>query len=282
MATDSSMTGHLAPLGMTLIERLGAGSVFEVARVRDERGRELILKRIVPHARSAGAAGALEREQLVLRTTTALRVRCLPELVAAGTDELGGYVVETFAPGSPARTFARNAPPYLSPSEWSAMARASCTALAELHAMRDSAGGLDIVHGDISPDNLFIQADTATFIDLSNSTFRDAPTPAFARSRGTLPYAAPEVARNEAAPTQASDTYALAATLLFLAIGAITDTQTEASRLLEVGTRGVRLDKLDLRSDLPERARTALAGALRFESRNRIASASELARELSA
>jgi hypothetical protein len=48
-----------------------------------------------------------------------------------------------------------------------------------------------------------------------------------------------------------------------------------------VGTRGLRLDKLDQRTDLPARARAALASALRFEPKARLVSASDLARELS-
>jgi serine/threonine protein kinase len=267
---------------MTFVERLGTGSVFEVVRVRDDRGRELVVKRIVPHARSAGVAEALAREQAVLRATTALQARCFPELVAADTDEQGAFVIETVAPGVPARDLARETPPYLPPFAWCEIARASSAALAELHALSDSAGDLRIVHGDISPDNLFVRApDTATFIDLSNATFRDAPSTALPRSRGTLPYAAPEIVRCEGPPTQATDTYALAATLLFLAVGSLTDAQTEASRLLEVGTQGIRLHKLDLRADLPDRARAALAGALRFEPKERLVSSSDLARELS-
>jgi serine/threonine-protein kinase len=267
---------------MTLIERLGRGSVFEVARVHDERGRELILKRIVPHARSADVVAALDREQAILRATTALGSRCLPELVAAGTDELGSFVVQTLAPGVPARALGKGAPPYLPALEWRAVARASSAALAELHTLRDSRGDLRIVHGDISPDNLFLLApETVTFIDLSNATFRDAPTSALPQGRGTLPYAAPEIARSESASSQATDTYSLAATLLFLAVGSLTEADTDASRLLEVGSRGLRLDKLDMRRDLPERARAALASALRFEPQDRLASASDLARELS-
>jgi serine/threonine-protein kinase len=284
MATDSSMTNRAAwaPLGMTLVERLGVGSVFEVARVRDERNRELIAKRIAPRAGSADLGKALERERIVLAVATSLRVACLPELVASGTDERGAFVVETIALGIPARELAPDAAPFLPAKKWRAVAHSTSNALCELHAISDSAGGLGIVHGDISPDNLFVMAhEKATFVDLSNATFRDAPTPALLRGRGTLPYAAPEIARNDEAPSQASDTYALAATLAFLAIGALTEAATDASRLLEVGTRGLRLDKLDQRTDLPARARAALASALRFEPKARLVSASDLARELS-
>lgn len=277
MATDSSMSTprSWAPPGMTVVERLGMGSVFEVARVRDERDRELIAKRLAPHTQSTELAGALDRERLVLQIAT---VSCLPGLVASGSDELGGFVVETIAPGVPARELGREAPPFLATSQWRDVARAATSALAELHALADATGSLGIVHGDISPDNLFVLAPrTATFIDFSNATFRDAPRPAFARGRGTLPYVAPEMARNEGVPSQATDTYALAATLLFLAVGPLTDAATDASRLLEVGTRGLRLDKLEQRADLSEHARVALASALRFEPKSRLVLASELA-----
>jgi len=288
MATDSSMSDRStpwAPRGMTVVERLGVGTVFEVARVRDERNRELIAKRLAPHARSAGFAEVLERERAVLAMTLQnpphAKARCLPELVLFGTDDRGGFVVETIAPGIPARELSREAPPFLAASQWLEVARAASSALATLHSLSDSRGSLAIVHGDISPDNLFVLApDIATFIDLSNATFRDFPLPALAEGRGTLPYVAPEIARNEGRSTQATDTYALAATLLFLAVGPLTDAATDASRLLEIGTNGLVLDKLDLRADLPKRARAALAGALRFEPKSRLASASELAREL--
>jgi serine/threonine protein kinase len=274
----SERSAPWAPPGMTVVERLGVGSVFEVARVRDERNQLLIAKRLAPGAHSPELADALDRERLVLGAANG---RCVPELVAAGTDERGAFVVETMARGIAARELGRDAPPFLAASEWLQVARAASSALAELHALSDSRGSLAIVHGDLSPDNLFVlDREIATFIDFSNATFRDAPRPALVRGRGTLPYVAPEIARNEGGPTQGTDTYALAATLLFLAVCAITDAATDASRLLEVGTRGLRLDKLDLRADLPDRARAALANALRFEPKARLVSASELAHEL--
>jgi serine/threonine-protein kinase len=267
-----------APRGTTLIERLGVGSVFEVARVRDENNRELIAKRLAPPMRRADLEAALDRE-CVLLTSAAGRCLALPELVASGIDEHGGFILETAAPGVSVRALAENGP--LPGASWSELAAIAARALADLHGATDASGALGIVHGDISPDNLFAGGGRATFIDLSSATFRDAPLPALSHGRGTLPYAAPEVARNDGQPSQATDTYALAATLLFLAVGPLTDAPTEASRLLEIGSRGLSCDKLERRTDLPLRARSALASALRFEPSQRLADARDLARALS-
>src|SRR5215468_3892921 len=105
MATDSSMSGPAgwAPVGTTILERLGVGSVFEVARVRDQEGRERIAKRIAPHARSSVLAGAIERERSVLSLA---RGSFVPELIVSGNDARGGFVVETLAQGAALRHLA--------------------------------------------------------------------------------------------------------------------------------------------------------------------------------
>jgi serine/threonine protein kinase len=151
-----------------------------------------------------------------------------------------------------------------------------------LHALGDASGELSFVHGDVSPDNLFFDAPAVvTFVDLASATFRDAPDAVFAGDRGTLPYVAPEIARGEERASAASDTYALAATLLAAAAGPVlVDATTDASRLLEVGTRGVRAERIDRRSDLPESARDAVRRALCFDRALRLASSRDFARAL--
>ena len=101
----------------------------------------------------------------------------------------------------------------------------------------------------------------------------------FVGARGTLPYVAPEIVRGEAGASAETDTYALAATLLAVAVGPLTQGTTEASRLLEVGSQGISAERIERRSDLPARARTAIARALRFDRASRLASSRELADE---
>jgi hypothetical protein len=276
MATDTSTRAlGWAPKGTRLVERLGIGSVFEVALLADEENRELIGKRIAPHARTALGALALERERDLL---SAAKSEHAPELVAWGTDERGGFLIETRAPGTGVREFVLEGESAWDATRWLTLARACTRALARLHALADADGDLLITHGDISPDNLFFEAPgRVTFIDFSSATYRTAPKPVFPGDRGTLPYAAPELVRNEVPATQETDTYALAATLLAIAVGPITRATTDASRLFEVANEGVLWQKIETRSDLPPSARYALAEALQFERGSRLTSARELA-----
>jgi serine/threonine protein kinase len=201
-----------------------------------------------------------------------------PQLVASGEDARGGFLVETRAPGIPFRDLLdSDAPP--GALQWLALARASIHALAALHALADARGPLRFVHGDLSPDNLFFEPPHAvTFIDFSSSTWRDAAEPALFGDRGTVPYAAPELARQEVRATQETDTYALAATLLAVAVGPpIVRATTDAARLFETGSEGILWKRIDERSDLPASIRSTLAEALQYDPARRLASSQELA-----
>jgi len=267
-----------APAGTTLIERLGEGAVFEVGLVRSADGRISVIKRIAVAARGPDAETAILRERDVLR---AARGAPLPQLVAFGSDALGDFLLESKALGAAARCLLDQPKP-LDAARWLSLARAAAGALATLHAWQDAKGPLDIAHGDISPDNLFFgEEDEVTFVDLSSTTWRDGPSPAFAGDTGTMPYSAPERLRGDAGSTQETDVYALAATLLALAVGPITSAPTAAGRLWEAATSGVRSERIEERSDLPRRARAALAAALKFDPVERLATARELVERLS-
>src|ERR1051325_2060177 len=89
------MTGF-APNGTRLVQHLGIGTVFEVAIVVDQEARELVCKRMAPRARIARGDAALERERDVL---LAVKSPHLADLVAWGSDDRGGFVLEERAPG---------------------------------------------------------------------------------------------------------------------------------------------------------------------------------------
>ena len=273
MATDTSTTNFVPP-GFRAIERLGIGTVFEVARVHDAHGRdlrELICKRPL----DARFAAVLDRERDALALPHG---ELFPQVIASGSDARGGFIVETRAPGTPLRALMDGrAPP--GAAQWIELARATTRALAALHALADAQGSLRFVHGDISPDNLFFEPPaTVTFIDFSSSTWRDAPDPALTGDRGTVPYAAPELTRQEVRASALTDTYALAATLLAVAVGPpLVRATTEAGRLFEVGSEGVLWRRIDERADLPAALRSALGEALQYDAARRLASSHELA-----
>jgi serine/threonine protein kinase len=274
MATDDSTT-NFVPSGFRLIERLGVGTVFAVAHVTDPQGRELICKRPA-HPRFIPA---LERERDVL---TILCGAAVPELVTSGRDARGGFLVERRARGSPVRELMAEGQVCLPPTVWIELARASAHALATLHAFRDGKGPLGFVHGDISPDNLFFEPpSTVTLIDFSSASFRDAPLPANIGDRGTTPYAAPELLRQETHATPECDTYALAATLLAVAVGLpLVHATTEPARLYEAASQGVLWARIEERADFPPDVRSALSEALQYEQARRLTSSRELAARL--
>jgi serine/threonine protein kinase len=271
MATDTSTTNFALP-GFRTIERLGIGTAFELARVLDAQGRELICKRPI----DARFAPALDRERDAL--TLGHLQAPFPELVAFGHAAGAAFLVETRARGTSLRQWLE-APEPPRAAHWLAVARAVTRALADLHAWGDARGPLRFVHGDVSPDNLFFEPPaTVTFIDFSSATWRDAPRSALPGDRGTVPYAAPELTRQEIQATRETDTYALAATLLALAVGPrIVRATTEAGRLFETGSEGLLWKRIDERTDLPSDLRSALAEALQFDQARRLASSHDLA-----
>jgi serine/threonine protein kinase len=271
MATDTSTT-NFGPTGFDLVRRLGRGATFEVGVVRDVQEREFICKR----AADPGAVGAVEREVEVLR---AFKTAPFPALVAAGTDARGGFLVESRAPGVALRELIADGRAPIEAARWIELARASAQALADLHDLADALGNLSFVHGDISPDNVFFASPASvTFVDFSSATWRAAPLPAFPADRGTVPYAAPEVIRQEARATAASDTYALAATLLAVAVAPpLVRATSEAGRLYEAASEGILWKRIEERADLPAAYRSAVAEALQYEPQRRLSSARELA-----
>jgi serine/threonine protein kinase len=264
---------------MTLVATLGGGSVFDVALVR-EGARELVCKRLSPRAaREPAGRAALVREA---RSLALARHAALPALIRLGSDAHGPFLIETHVAGTSARGLVEGwrARGVGVPARLVAhLAEAAATALAELHALDDAGGPIAFSHGDIGPDHLILgPLGEARFVDLGAARFRGMEASLDSGDRGTAPFVAPEVARGEASPSAATDVYALAATLLFLAAGEpLTAAREAGAMLLEIGERGVRRDLLTLAVGLDEAARTALSRALAPDPAERSTSARDLA-----
>jgi eukaryotic-like serine/threonine-protein kinase len=282
-----------APQGTELVALIGAGSVFEVALVRevsrrdgarDEPDHAVVCKRLRPRVRDEPAGrAALAREAQLLSLA---RHPSLPALLRVGTDAGGPFVIETFAEGAslravteaararrgggvPARLFAH-------------LAHASATALAELHELRDATGPLEAVHGDLAPEHVRMDPHgEIRFVDFGAARYRGMDARLDAGDRGTLPFVAPEIARGERTPDQGGDVYALAATLLFLATGEpLAPALDEGALLLVIGEGGLppsTFARLDAAPSASPRARDALRAALALDPSRRIRSARALA-----
>jgi hypothetical protein len=81
--------------------------------------------------------------------------------------------------------------------------------------------------------------------------------------------------------TAETDTYALAATLLAVAVGApLVRATSEAGRLYEAGSEGVLWRRIEERTDVPPELRSALAEALQYKRALRLASSRDFATRL--
>ena len=129
-------------------------------------------------------------------------------------------------------------------------------AFAKLHEAVDELGPLAVVHGDPSPANIAIDdaAERAIILDLDLASWRERTPPNDGAFRGTLLYAAPEVARGSPATVQ-SDLFAVAASLLHAWTGARPRAGDSFPALLTIAGE----EPLVLPPDLPETIARCLA-----------------------
>lgn len=278
----------VVPSGLTLIEVIGAGTVFHVAVVTEGGLRDedrLICKRLRPRVRdSVEGRAAMVREARFLERASH---PALPRLVRVGADSHGPFLLETRTLGASLsaiveafRSQGREVPPLLVRH----IAREAARTLAELAELRDAEGALDLVHGDIAPDQLLLApSGQVGFIDFGAARFRGMDASLHTSDRGTLPYVAPEVARGDVPPNAAADVYSLSATLLYLAVaGPLVSTLEPAAMLAIVGERGLDPSLVDNATAFSLAEKEALRRALEPDPSRRFATARAFAEALHA
>jgi serine/threonine protein kinase len=221
---------------------------------------------------------AWERLDAEARLLRALGGRGAPRLVDAGRDGHGPYFVMEFVkwPALAARVGR------LDLRSAAAAARAAFTALARVHGAGDEGGPLEVVHADLSPSNVLVADDAsgAAIIDFGLARFRGGPEAPPASFRGTLVYAAPELARGEPFDARA-DLHALAASLLHVLSGEPPRAHpTDAAMLVAAGEEPIEAWADRASAALPSSARAALVACCAFDPARRPTSASEVAAEL--
>jgi eukaryotic-like serine/threonine-protein kinase len=183
-----------------------------------------VTKRLTP--RAAGDAEARRQLQTEISILDALAGRGAPRLIDAGEDARGPWMRmeridgRTLAACVRAPREARDADDAHDAHDvqWIArVARGAFAALAEIHGARDDVGPLGIVHGDVSPSNLAVTPDEVVLLDFGLASGARWPRPD-GPFRGTILYAAPEIARGSPFDARA-DLFALGASLLHVASG---------------------------------------------------------------
>jgi serine/threonine protein kinase len=213
-----------------VVRALSQGPGAEVFEVHDGT-TTAIGKRLVSRLRSEmGARTQLATEIRVLELLGGIGA---PKLLASGTDGEGPWLVMEALPHVSLAASRFGAELCVS------IATGALASLALIHEASDEEGPLEIVHGDVSPDNLLLSPPDARFIDFGLATFRDAPVLPAGAFRGTPRFVAPEVARGDIA-SQASDLFSVGLTLLFAASGEPPRTaDTFPALLMEAGETSV-------------------------------------------
>jgi len=252
------------PAGSALVRFVGRGSSFDVALVT-RQGRECIAKRPTGQVDDQAGRGAIERESAAL---FALAGAAVPQLLEAGDDEVGPYVIETLVRGVALREFLVESVVTLGSSVRMPIARRILTLAQQLHDARGAdAAPLEVIHADLGPDAfLVLKSGALAAIDFGSAGVR-APTGYLEPTgRGTLPYVAPELCRADSPPSAATDRYAAVLLAAEVLLGRrFARAASDAAQLLEIGDRGHDLDALLTTSPLPERINVALREHLRFE-----------------
>lgn len=180
-------------------------------------GAEHVEKRLSSRDRGEPQAVLdLRSEAALLSRLSTLRVT--PRFIEMGEDAAGPWHrIERLAFATLAARLERHSPV---DGAWiERVVPAAFDALARLHEAADASGPLDVIHADVSPANLAIDdaASEVVFLDFNLAWWREGPARDGA-FRGTIAYAAPEIARGER-PSPACDLFSLAASLLHAVTG---------------------------------------------------------------
>lgn len=214
----------------------------------------LVVKRPSPRLRDDPAGRALHAAEA--RALERLGGDGAPRLVESGDDAFGPYLLMSYVDGPRLDELPH------AHETFEALAASTFEALASLHAR-------GVVHGDVRPENLIVGA-SPTFVDFAFARLDDEPAPP-GPFRGTLAFAAPELARDgPSASTGASDVFGLA-----LALAAHAGLPTRPS--LPPPALLVHVVEAEVERDLLERLARGLGAAVAHEPSER-PTAAEIAR----
>ena len=243
-------------------ELLASGAHADVYRAYDHRlHRDVALKVLMPDAGRWRAGASQDQEAFLDEARRLARVKHPNVAVLYGLETIDGRpaLVVEYLPGSTLAELVRRDGPF-GASEVAALGAQLCAALAAVHA----AG---LVHQDVKAQN--VMRETGGRVVLMD----------FGSGGVTPMYMAPELFEG-AAPTPASDLYALGVLLFYLATGEYPVRAESLDALREAHAAVRRRRLLDLRPDLPGWLAATIDRAVAPISSGRFATAGELAQAL--
>ncbi|NDJ36198.1 MAG: serine/threonine protein kinase, partial [Chloroflexi bacterium] len=256
--------------GFRLQERIGRGGMSTVYRARQPVvGRDVAVK--VIEGRLARQASYRQRFNREARVHAALQHPHVLPILDAGEDAGRAYIVMAYMPGGALswRIHGKVLP-----------VPAAVRITAQIASAVDAAHAQGIVHADIKPGNILLDAhDNAYLTDFGIA--RVEGDPPVTRVPGTYAYVAPEVALGGVAGPLV-DIYALGGVVYEMLTGDIPFPIDDSDSMVQVHRQAPIPDLQRARPDLPPGMALALRQALNPDPRARTPTAAAFARALAA
>lgn len=230
-----------SPARLTLGPRIALGGMAEVLQAHDAAGRPCVIKRVRPELRDDAEVRALFREEVRLS-----RRLDHPHVVRA-LAHADDFIALEWVDGPTLRELAQDLGDALPRAAILEIARDVAAALAYAHALVDEAGRpLELVHRDVSPENVLLGPDGAKLADFGIARFQGRHHhTAIGVLKGKPRYMAPEQRAGEGVDGRA-DVYALGCIVEELLGGATLDPELDA--LVARMTSPVAYDRPDARA----------------------------------
>jgi serine/threonine-protein kinase len=258
--------------GYRLEEQVGAGGMAVVFRARDERLNRLVALKIMTPAMGSDD---MFRQRFIRESRAAAAVddpHIIPVYEAGEAGQVL-FIAMRFVQGGDVRSLLRREGP-LPPERVASIVSPVASAL-------DAAHAVGLVHRDVKPANILLDADGTAFIT-DFGLAKDSQGSVLTRpgqALGSLDYMAPEQIRGEPV-TAASDVYALGCVMYECLIGAPPFADRQGMRVLWAHLQDDPANPCDRRADLPPAVGELILRALDKEPQNRPQTAGEFARML--
>jgi serine/threonine-protein kinase len=254
-----------------LVRWLGAGGTGDVWLAEDTLvPRPVALK--LPHPDRIANEKTRREFLREARAGSMLEHPGIAAIYDAGDSPCGPYIAMAFVDGPSLRAVLHGG--RTPPEQAVAWIAPAADALAHAHSH-------GIVHGDISPGNLMIDAGgQVRVVDFGLARSLTGPSDSTrSQGRGTYPYMAPELLRG-ARPHPLADVYALGAVLYQLVLGELPFPGRSPGAYIRAALDGPPRDPWTIDPRLPGGLRNTLLRALAGQPFDRIQGAFELARDL--
>ncbi len=238
----------MEPTQLKIRRHLASGGMAHIYLAEDKNEKRLVVKRLKPEVATQTEACALFEDEI--RTLKALKdVPGVVTYLGDGQDDDGRYLLMSYIDGISLADCLQSphSAARMTETVLLSIARATLTTLKRIHTQTDANTDLNIIHRDLSPENILIDSHGSLFIIDFGVAFQatNQRHTTHGEIKGKFAYMAPEQTYANAELDQRADLYAIGLILFELATGQYafqgptnTDTVNAVRKGLQLDTMG--------------------------------------------